>query len=68
MQGFVDFFKNIPEDIRQAFYSLSVSALLIAGSLLILGNYLADVEGQPDSAVVATAPDETDGDAEAETD
>ena len=64
MQGFVDFFKKIPEDIRQAFYSLSVSALLIAGSLLILGNYLAEVEGPPDSAVGATAPDETDGESE----
>lgn len=68
MQSIVDFFKNIPEDIRQAFYSLSVSALLIAGSLLILGNYLADIEKPNDSAVVATVPDETDENAEAELD
>ena len=58
MQRIVVFFKNIPEDVRQAFYSLSVSALLIAGSLLILGNYLAEIEEPSDSAVVATAPDE----------
>jgi hypothetical protein len=60
MQSIVDFFKNIPEDVRQAVYSLSVSALLIAGSLLILGNYLDSIKNPPDSAVSATLPEETE--------
>ena len=58
MQRIVDFFKTIPEDVKQAFYSLSVSALLITGALLILGNYLAEIEEPNDSAVVATAPED----------
>jgi hypothetical protein len=37
-----------------------VSALLIAGSLLILGNYLDSIKNPPDSAVSATLPEETE--------
>ena len=58
MKNAVEFIKKIPEDVKQAAYSLAVSAFLIAGALLMLGGYLDTFEKKPDAEVSATVPDE----------
>ena len=58
MKNIVEFVKGVPIDVRQAIYSLSVSALLIAGSLFMLGGYLEGFEEKPDTEVSATVPEE----------
>ena len=58
MKKIIDFVKRVPMDVRQAIYSLGVSALLIAGALLMLGGYLESFEEKPDATVAATLPDD----------
>ena len=62
MKNIMEFIKRIPVDVRQAIYSLSVSALLITGALLMLGGYLDSFEEKPDTEVSATIPDEDEVD------
>lgn len=66
MQNIVEFFKRIPADLRQAFYSLAVSALLITGALFMLGGYLESMESEPSREAVATATDEAESESESE--
>ena len=65
MKNILEFVKGLPVDVRQAIYSLSVSALLIAGALFMLGGYLEGLEEKPDTEVSATVSEEdaTDNDA-----
>ena len=64
MKNILELVKRIPADVRQAVYSLSVSVLLIAGALLMLGGYLESFEEKPDTEVSATVPNEDEVDDE----
>ena len=50
-----EFIKKIPEDIRQAAYSLCVAALLISGALFMLNGYLDTLEDGGDVEAMAPA-------------
>lgn len=62
MKNIMEILSKIPTDVKQAVYSLSVSTLLIAGSLLMLGGYLNTFEEKPDTEVSATVPNEDEVD------
>ena len=53
-----EFIKRAPADVKQAIYSLSISALLIAGALFMLRGYLGRLEEKPDTEVSATVSEE----------
>lgn len=62
MKNVVELIKSVPEDVKQTAYSLAVSALLIAGALLMLDGYLDTLKKEPDAEVSATAPEEAETD------
>ena len=55
MKKLLDFTDKIPSDIRQATYSLAVSALLIVGALFMLDGYLDTIEENTEVEVSATS-------------
>lgn len=58
MKNIFEFIEKIPVDVKQATYSLTVSALLIVGALFMLDSYLDTIEEKPDVEVSATSPEE----------
>ena len=56
----MDLIKNIPNDIKQAIYSLFVSVMLISGALLMLGGYLDTVSPKDNSVEAAVDAEETE--------
>ena len=51
----MDILKKIPEDIKQALYSLFVSVMLISGALLMLDGYLDSIS--PKEITVDASPE-----------
>ena len=51
----MDILKKIPEDIKQALYSLLVSVMLISGALLMLDGYLDSIS--PKEITVDASPE-----------
>jgi len=56
----MDLIKNIPNDIKQAIYSLFVSVMLISGALLMLSGYLDTVTPDDGSVEAAVEAEETE--------
>jgi hypothetical protein len=52
--------KNIPNDIKQAIYSLFVSVMLISGALFMLSGYLDTVTPKDDAVEAAINAEETE--------